>query len=47
MENYFRGFLVEYIDRNKNIEADELVKAAARKIALPPMHSSKHSKIHQ
>jgi hypothetical protein len=24
MENYFKGFTVEYIDRNKNIEADEL-----------------------
>jgi hypothetical protein len=28
MESYFRGFTVEYIERNKNTEADELVKAA-------------------
>jgi hypothetical protein len=34
MENYFKGFTVEYIERAKNIEADELVKAAARKAAL-------------
>jgi hypothetical protein len=32
---FFRGFTVEYIDRNKNIEADELVKAAARNTSLP------------
>jgi ribonuclease HI len=36
MENYFRWFLVEHIDRNKNTEADELAKAAARKTVLPP-----------
>jgi hypothetical protein len=36
MENYFRGFSVEHIDRSKNAEADELAKAIARKIALPP-----------
>jgi hypothetical protein len=36
MENYFRGFSVEHIERNKNTEADELVKAAARKTAIPP-----------
>jgi hypothetical protein len=35
-ENYFRGFSVEHIDRSKNAEADELAKAVARKIALPP-----------
>jgi hypothetical protein len=28
MENYFRRFTVEYIERNKNCEADELAKAA-------------------
>jgi hypothetical protein len=27
---FFKGFTVEYIDRNKNSEADELAKAAAR-----------------
>jgi ribonuclease HI len=26
MENYFRGFTVEYIERNKNTEADDLAK---------------------
>jgi hypothetical protein len=29
MEKNFKGFTVKYIDRNKNSEADELVKAAA------------------
>jgi hypothetical protein len=29
MENYFKWFSVEHIERNKNIEADELAKAAA------------------
>jgi hypothetical protein len=29
MEKNFKGFTVEYVDRNKNSEADELVKAAA------------------
>jgi hypothetical protein len=29
MENYFKGFTVEYIERNKNYEADELAKATA------------------
>jgi ribonuclease HI len=29
MKNYFKGFTVEHIDRNKNTEADELVKAVA------------------
>jgi hypothetical protein len=33
--DFFRGFTVEYIDRNKNIEADELTKAAARNTSLP------------
>jgi hypothetical protein len=35
MENYFKGFTVEYIERTKNIEADELAKAAAKKAVLP------------
>jgi ribonuclease HI len=30
MEFFFKGFTVEYIDRNKNSKADELTKAAAR-----------------
>jgi hypothetical protein len=36
MENYFKGFTVEYIERTKNIEADELAKAAAKKAVQPP-----------
>jgi ribonuclease HI len=36
MDNFFKGFTVEYIDRNKNSEADELAKAAAHNILLPP-----------
>jgi hypothetical protein len=36
MENYFRDFLVEHIDRSKNAKADELAKMAANKTALPP-----------
>jgi hypothetical protein len=35
MENFFKGFTVEYIERAKNTEADELAKAAARKMVLP------------
>jgi hypothetical protein len=34
MENFFKGFTVEHIDRNKNSEADELAKAAARNTPL-------------
>jgi ribonuclease HI len=47
MENYIIGFSVEHIDRSKNVEADELAKATARKIVLPLMSFSKHSKAHQ
>jgi hypothetical protein len=36
MENFFKGFTVEHIERIKNKEGDELAKAAARKAALPP-----------
>jgi hypothetical protein len=35
MENYFKGFTVEHIDKNKNTEADELVKATVRNTPLP------------
>jgi ribonuclease HI len=35
MENYFKGFTVEHIDRNKNTEADELMKAVAHNTPLP------------
>jgi ribonuclease HI len=34
MENYFKGFAVEYIKRSKNYEADELAKATARSMPL-------------
>jgi hypothetical protein len=34
-ENYFKGFKVEYIERNKNTEADDLAKAAACNIPMP------------
>jgi hypothetical protein len=30
IEKKFKGFTIEYIDRNKNFEADELTKAIAR-----------------
>jgi hypothetical protein len=36
MENFFKGFVVEHVERAKNTEADELTKAAARKVVLPP-----------
>jgi hypothetical protein len=36
MENYFKGFTIEHIERAKNTEADELAKVAARKVVLPP-----------
>jgi hypothetical protein len=34
MEIFFKGFIVEHIERAKNTEADELAMAAARKAAL-------------
>jgi hypothetical protein len=36
MKNYFKGFTVEYIERNKNTKADELAKTAARNTLMPP-----------
>jgi hypothetical protein len=35
MESYFKGFTVEYIGRNKNIEDNNLVKATASNAPLP------------
>jgi hypothetical protein len=35
MENHFKGFTVEYIEQNKNTEANELAKAIARNTPLP------------
>jgi hypothetical protein len=35
MENYFKGFTIEHIDRNKNTGADELAKAVAQITPLP------------
>jgi hypothetical protein len=36
MENYFKGFTVEYIERNKNTKADDLAKATACNTPMPP-----------
>lgn len=35
MEKHFAGFSFRHIPRSKNLEADELVKAAAQKAPLP------------
>jgi hypothetical protein len=35
MENHFKGFSVEYIERNRNTEADELAKATAHNTSIP------------
>jgi hypothetical protein len=35
MESYFKGFTVEYIERNKNTKADDLAKAAACNTPMP------------
>jgi hypothetical protein len=35
MENFFKGFILEHIERAKNIGADELAKATTRKAMLP------------
>jgi hypothetical protein len=35
MESYFKGFTVEYIGRNKNVEDNNLVKATASNAPLP------------
>jgi hypothetical protein len=35
MECYFKGFTTEYIERTKNVKADEWVKAMARNTSLP------------
>jgi hypothetical protein len=34
MESYFKGFTVEYIERNKNVKADDLANVAARKTPM-------------
>jgi hypothetical protein len=36
MENYFKGFTIEYIEQNKNTEADDLAKATACNSLMPP-----------
>jgi hypothetical protein len=36
VENFFKGFRVEHIERAKNTEADEPAKATTRKAVLPP-----------
>jgi ribonuclease HI len=35
MENFFKGFTMEHIERAKNTEADELAKAVGTKAVLP------------
>jgi hypothetical protein len=35
MESYFKGFTVQYIERNKNAEANDLAKAAAHNTSMP------------
>jgi hypothetical protein len=35
MENYFKGFLVKHIRRNKKIKANKLAKAPSQKVAMP------------
>jgi hypothetical protein len=35
MENYFKEFTVEYIERNKNTKAGDIAKVAARNISMP------------
>jgi hypothetical protein len=35
MENFFKGFTIEHINRNKNSKANELAKVAARNTPLP------------
>jgi ribonuclease HI len=35
MESYFKGFTFEYIERNKNTEADDLAKVATRSTPMP------------
>jgi hypothetical protein len=47
MDNYFKGFIVEHIERAKNIEADELAKATTKKVCYDRMYFSKSSKIPQ
>jgi hypothetical protein len=34
MKNYFKGFTVEHIDRNKNTEVDELANVVAHNTPL-------------
>jgi hypothetical protein len=35
MERFFKQFIVQYIERAKNVEVDELAKAASKKAVLP------------
>jgi hypothetical protein len=34
MDGYFKGFIVEYIERNKNVDADDLAKAEAHNTSM-------------
>jgi ribonuclease HI len=40
METYFKGFTVEYIEHNKNTEADDLAKVVAHNTRSPHMYFS-------
>jgi hypothetical protein len=35
MENHFKGFIMEYIKRNENTEADDLAKVMTHNILMP------------
>jgi hypothetical protein len=35
MERFFNGFTVQYIERTKNLEVDELANAVAKKTVIP------------
>jgi ribonuclease HI len=44
---FFKGFTVEYIDRSKNVKADELAKVVARNTPLPADVSTSFCKSYQ
>jgi hypothetical protein len=35
VESYFKGFMVQYIECNRNTKADDLVKVMARNTPMP------------
>jgi CRISPR/Cas system-associated protein Cas10 (large subunit of type III CRISPR-Cas system) len=44
MERFFKGFTVQYVERIKNSEADQLAKAVSKKMVIPWTYSIKLSK---